>query len=234
MNQLQALFRLQSLETSLDESKARLEQIEADLTHNETLQQATAEFEARKSEYQSTQGKLTDMELEHEGLVKKIYEVDELLYSGKITSPKELQERQSEIESLKRRREKLESDLEIIRQNLKETQQAYEQASAAFKQAEEVSATQNQHLMEERQNLRAQMALWINDRKRLLKEVDPTNHKIYKRIKSEKGGVAVTRLEGDACAFCRVEQNQTTIHRIRHEQKILQCSSCGRILADNL
>jgi hypothetical protein len=232
MNQPQALYRLQLLESSLDDAKARLDEIDATLHNNEAIRDAQKTLKARASDHQRAHATVTDLELEIETLNNKQTEVNEMLYSGKLTNPKELQERQDELESLKRRQIKLESELVAARESLKQFEIAHDEAKENFTEVEAEQHNQQQGLIEEQQGLKVQMKDWLKERKVVLKEVEPGYHKIYKRIKPQKQGMAVVRLDDNMCSACRAEQNLTIIHQVRQTHEIVHCSNCGRILVE--
>jgi hypothetical protein len=232
MNQPQALLRLQTLETSLDDAKQRLDEIESALQNNELVQAAEATLESRTRDLQRMEGMVQDFELELAGLIEKLDTNESLLYSGKISSHREIQDRKNEVESLKRRRTKLESELASARESLREYRMVYEEAQVAYEQAKAASATQNQDLIAEREDLKRRMGKWLQDRKVTLEDVDPVAHKLYKHVKKQKHGTAVARLEEDACSVCRVEQNQTIVRQVRLGKEIVQCQNCGRILVE--
>jgi len=232
MNQPQALYRLQLLETSLDDAKARLEEIDATLHNNEAIREAKKTLTARASDHQHANATVTDLELEIESLTNKQTEVNELLYSGKLTNPKELQERQDEMESLKRRQVKLENELVAARESLKQFEIAHDEAKAKFSEVETEQHSQHDHLLEEQQDLKLQMKNWLTERKAVLEDVDPKYHKMYKRIKQQKQGKAVVRLDDIMCSACHGEQNLTVIHQVRQSNDIVHCTNCGRILVE--
>lgn len=232
MYQAQALYQLQTLETQLDTAKARITEIAAQLKDDERVKAAHSELKTRHRAFQQAEGRANDLELELAALTEKITENDELLYSGKITNPRELQERQQELESLRNRQRKLEADLADAQQNLSITHSNRQEADEMLKLLQAEVASQNQDLVHEEERLRARMTEWLDQRKQALQLLEEKNQKLYKRLKSQKNGVAVIRLRGDICSFCQIEQTQTTLYQIRHAKELVYCESCGRLLVD--
>src|SRR5574337_1177363 len=103
MNQLQALYQLQVFESSLDTAKARVEEIETALKSDAEVLRCRHEYEACQERVRHTQAAVTDLELEIAALEAKHQEGEKLLYSGAIKNPKELQDLENEVSSLKRR-----------------------------------------------------------------------------------------------------------------------------------
>lgn len=232
MNQLQALYRLQQLESSIDTAKKRVDDIELALENDETVKRCKAEFATAESELRQAEAHVKDLELDITSLTNKAYESESLLYSGKINNPKELQEKQEEVASLTRRRTTREEELVEARQALKQAEAQYDTSSKSLKAAETERDKNNQDMFREHMKLRQNMSNWLQDRKAMLKNVDQDKHKIYKRIKSAKHGLAVARLNGESCEVCRVEQYQNIIYQVRQHNQIVYCHNCGRILVE--
>ena len=105
------LYSVQSLELAIDKSRQRLEEIEQALANDEKVAACRATLDASDKAHTQARTHIKDLELEIASLAEKIQEVDKLLYSGRILNPKELQDRQNELESLKRRQKTLEDQL---------------------------------------------------------------------------------------------------------------------------
>jgi uncharacterized protein len=232
MKQLQALYRLQTLETSLDEAKARLLVIEETLKNNDALNSARSDLEARTREHQAAHGTLNNLELELTGLIDRLYQNEQTLYSGRITNPKELQERQQEIEALKRRQTKLEEDISSAKQVHQDSVASQDAAQEVLTLVEQRVAEENDDLIKEAETLRGRMGGWLKERKTMLEQVSPDNHKIYKQLKAQKNGLAVVRLRNRVCLGCQIEQNQKIVDQVRQGDDLVYCLACKRILVE--
>lgn len=232
MNQLQALYRLQTLESSLDSAKKRVAEIEATLENDEVIARCRADLTTSEQQFHEAQAVAKDLELDIAGIATKMQEGEELLYSGKIKNPKELKERQEEIASLKRRREGRESELMAAMEKLDFIRQQHQNAESTLQATEISRAEVHQNLKQEREKLNGQMSGWLTDRKGVIETIDPANYKTYKKIKSMKNGLAVSRLEGVTCSVCQVDQNQTIQYAVQQAKEIVRCHNCGRILVE--
>lgn len=231
MKQLQVLYRLQTLETSLDEAKARLVLIESALANNTELQAARSELEAKAQALHTAHGALQDLELEQVGLAEKLYQNEETLYSGRITNPKELREREQEIEALKRRQEKLRGDVASAKEAHQQATESHQSAQITLEETERRVEDENHDLLKEQETLRRNMATWLKDRKAVLETLLPENHKLYKQLKTAKNGLAVARLSNRVCQGCQIEQNQSIVDSVRRGE-ITTCLACARILVE--
>lgn len=232
MNQLQALYRLQTLESSLDSAKKRVAEIEATLENDEVIARCRADVTTTEQHLHEAQAVVKDLELDIAGIVTKTQEGEELLYSGKIKNPKELKERQDEINSLKKRRESRESELMAAIEKFDFTRQQHQNATSTLQETEKSRAEVHETLKKEREHLNRQMSAWLTDRKSVIETIDPANYKTYKKIKSMKNGLAVSRLEDVTCSVCQVEQNQSIQYAVQQAKEIVRCHNCGRILVE--
>lgn len=234
MNRMQALYRLQTLESSLDAAKNRLQEIETALSDSEALQAAQEDFEAKRDTFQQVDGTANDLQLELQGLTEKQATVNTLLYDNDTPlAPKEAQQRQDELESLKRREARLRDDLTSTREQLKFVRGEAESAETTLKEARKQAEAENKDLVQERKDLKGQMGGWLTERKATLKDLPKDTYRIYKKVKTKKNGIAVARLvESNTCNICKMEQHQTIVDSVRNTQDIVQCNNCLRILVD--
>ncbi len=96
------LFRLQQIDTLIDQHRTRLREIDAILSDQTVIRSAEARVNETKAAFLSARE-----DLHHaEGLVQaqriKIEQTEASLYGGKIRNPKELQDLQNELAALKR------------------------------------------------------------------------------------------------------------------------------------
>ncbi|MFP4321744.1 MAG: zinc ribbon domain-containing protein [Anaerolineales bacterium] len=231
MNTMQALYRLQTLESSLDDAKSRLTEIETALESNAELQAARAALAESQHIQQQADGHVNNLELELRGLRDKTQQDEQTLYSGNITNAREVSELQEAIDARKRHIEKLDADLQTARQELTEANQSVETAQAAVEETEARVAEENQDMMSEQDYLRKQMSKWLRERKQTLQTIDKESYRVYKDVKAKKNRIAVARLEdGDTCSVCKQQQYQTTLYSVRQGDEIVFCQNCSRIL----
>lgn len=232
MNQPQALYQLQVLESTIDAAKKRVAEIEVALQNDDTVLRCRAELKTCETTLHQAQTIAKDMELEIASLDAKLQEGEKLLYGGTVKNPKELQEREEEIASLKRRRAARENDLLGAMEAVEQAKTAHQTAKDGLQAAEQTHASASRGMVEERDRLNHQMSDKLMERKNMLQIVSPENHKMYKQLKPQKNGVAVSRLDGDTCTACRVEQNQSTVYQVKQSKALVKCHNCGRILVE--
>src|SRR4030042_4675043 len=102
MSQISILYRLQQIDSQLDTARIALQNVEHELSDSSVLQAAQQTLEQVEKKYQVELKYLRDAENKSYDVRVKIELSEASLYGGKIQNPKELQDLQNEIASLKR------------------------------------------------------------------------------------------------------------------------------------
>lgn len=229
-NIFSTLYAIQGLELAVDEARQRLQEIDEALSNDALIASSQATLITAEATLHEVNAQAKNLELELSGLVQKIQEVDALVYSGKIKNPKELQERNDEVESLRRRQTNLEAQLAEA-QNIQST--AQQDHTAAQLVLEQVLANRDidqTELIEEREQLNRQIDTILRKRKAKVQEVPKETFEHYRNLRKRKRGQAIALLRGDSCTACGIEQPSSDVQRILQGNEMIYCIGCGRIL----
>jgi uncharacterized protein len=154
------------------------------------------------------------------------------LDAGQVSSPRELEQLQSEIVALDRRISDLEdAELEIMEQletlqsELREV--TAEETDLAAK-AEAVTTARDEAVGA----LDAEAAEATGERGRLVADVPEQLLAVYERMRAQSGGVGAAALRRRRCEGCRLELTEADLAGIRSapEDEVLRCPECNRIL----
>jgi uncharacterized protein len=230
-SQATLLYRLQTLDLAITQYRARLDEITALLGNDEQVSQVRQQLEAANQALKPWQTRSRDLDLEIKGLVQKIEQTDRRLYSGMVTNPKELEEMQNELVSLKRRQSQLEDEMLEAMVNSDEGQVAVTEAQRGLDTAQAAWNGSQTDLVFEKQRLEKELVDLTAQRKKAAAEVDPASLARYDAIRPKKRGQAVALLQGDSCMLCGVEQTSSLAQQVRQGTQLVYCESCGRILA---
>jgi len=157
------LFRLQSLDTEIDQINTRLEDIDRALSDDRRMVMAKQKFEKAQQKAKELRINLKQIEDKVEAQRIKRKTTQSSLFSGKIKNPKELQDLQMESEALKRYITQLEDEQ-------LEAMIAYEAAEEDLNQAEQNLANVNAALIEENAALLGEQSKLQDTLSRLLRE----------------------------------------------------------------
>jgi len=154
------------------------------------------------------------------------------LDAGQVSSPRELEQLQSEIVALDRRIGVLEdAELEIMEQleSLQsELSGVASEAEELAAKSEAVTATRDEAVNE----LDAAAAEATGERERLVVDIPDQLMAVYERMRAQLGGVGAAALRRRRCEGCRLELTEADLTEIRSapDDEVLRCPECNRIL----
>ena len=68
------------------------------------------------------------------------------------------------------------------------------------------------------------------ERNALLVQVDPDVARKYEKVKGEKGGIALSRLEGDHCSVCSTVILSGQLSKLKKGPALAECPNCHRLM----
>lgn len=206
-----------SLANTADKLKEELEQLESSvLPENEKILGNTK--------------KIKDAELDLQSLVSERKEIEEKLYSGKITQTKELELWQGKLNNIQsailHKEEKIVSLMEEL--EAKEKMVAEEVEILAAKQSEWEGHQEKSKALEEK--IRKRVAFLQRKKKKIAAELTQNILGKYENLKKKVGLGAIAKLKGDVCLGCRMALPIGIIQTISTKSGLHTCENCGRIL----
>jgi uncharacterized protein len=202
----------------------------ADLEEREkALRDELATLSAREGDLQREQAK-ADADVEQ--VRTRISRDRTRLDAGQVSSPRELENLQSEIESLLRRQSDLE-DVELDVMERREAVQARLTAARAERtetegKVSEVTARRDAALAE-----LAEQSGKAADRRAVVVAEEPADlMDLYERLRAQHGGVGAAALRGRQCQGCHLSLNTVDLNAIRAAapDEVVRCEECRRIL----
>ena len=230
MNQSAYLIRLQRIDTQIDQTENRLAVIDRLLSEDERIRLAKLAWDESKRGLEKTRLALRSAEHNVQTTRIKIEQSESSLYAGLIRNPKELQDLQREIESLKRHMVNLE-DIQL--QSMLEQEEAEDlerKTVTDFHRTEAEVAEQKSGLSGERNALLKNRIRLQAERSAALPAILAANLEIYTRVRDQKKGTAVAAVDDDTCAVCGAEVRPGESQAARMQAALHYCTSCGRIL----
>jgi len=230
MNQVLHLFQLQKIDTQLDRISNRLREIVAILQNDQSVQEAENKLKkARQEHFQAHQAlHIAEDEVLNQRI--KIETSESALYSGKIKNPKELQDIQNEIVSLKK-------FLGVLEDQQLESMFIFEAAENNQKTSEDnlvkvqiEQASRLAGLLGEKNQLEHQQERLNTERQACQNQILPESLAIYQKLREQKRGLAISVVEDGACKACGSSLRPAELQSARSPHNIIYCSSCGRIV----
>ncbi|MDD2472261.1 MAG: hypothetical protein PHT28_05030 [Dehalococcoidales bacterium] len=169
-----------------------------------------------------------ELEWQSEELDEKIKVVNEKLYSGRITNPKELSNLQQESGLLSGKAEKIDEEALAIIEQAETAGQVLSQALEKLKNEENRWMAEQQQIKQEMINMEQKLAILRQRRSEVIGEIPSQALQEYERVKAKKG-TALARVIQGACEGCRIGLSTAQLQRARGET-LEKCANCGRIL----
>ena len=230
MNQAFHLARLQRIDIQIDQINNRIREIDRLLRENGAVREAQKAFSDSESIELKAKKQLSLAESAVESQRIKIETNESALYGGKIHNPKELQDLQNDIASLKRRIAVLEDELLEAMLALEEAENKHKANKNELDKAQAHFISQNADLVGEKGKITGNLQRLMGEREAALKPIDPASLSIYQRLREQKHGIAVATVEDGACSACGTELRPAEMQAARSPHSIIYCASCGRIL----
>ncbi len=230
MSQSFHLYQIQKIDTQLDQIEARHAEITSILEKDVRMRNAQKHLDEAHVQVHQLQHALREMEEITRAKRIKIEQSEAALYGGSVRSPKELQDLQTEVASLKKHLATLEDQqLEKMMQlEAAEAQQA--EAQRAFDELNEQLISEYASLNGEKSQLERQRERLNAERTVISGQISAENLEVYQRLRQQKKGQAVVPIEDESCGVCGATLTPAECQAAKSPLKIIFCSACGRIL----
>ncbi len=233
---LQQLLLVQERDLALDVLRHRRDHLAERAELEGALGEARALIPRQQRLREQREAQMTEerrLEHEIESVRAKATEVDAKLYSGTISSPRELQALQADLEQLRHHVTRLEDDelehmaaREAIESELQPVDARLHDLRARVGVLQDAIASAEREIDAEiAQEQQARDALAADVPSRLLGDYEARR----RRSASQQGAA---RLVGDTCQACRLSIPATEVDQIRHDDtdRVWYCDNCGAIL----
>lgn len=224
------LYRLQQIDSQIDQVKNRLKNIEIALSADKTVRLAQKLKEQSQDSLKHDQKNLRNAEQDVQAQRVKIEQSESTLYGGKVRNPKELQDLQNEVAALKRYLGVLEDRLleamivvESAEEKLQTDSDLLEKALAQF-------AAQHADLTREKEGLLTDLNRLEGQRAATTSSIPAEDLQIYEQLRNSRNGIAVARIVDRCCSACGTTLNAALLHAARSPNQMSRCDGCNRIL----
>ncbi len=210
------------------------------LPEREVLARAEAEVAALEPQLADARGRRDEvarevkrLDDESAAVTARVKEVEKLMYSGSVSSPRELQAMQADVEQLNKHSRTLDDrELELM-----ERQEALDSEVGGIEQRigdlRAEADTARGALVEKESAIDAELAVELEARGTAAGVLSPDLLAAYERIRQSNHGAGVARLIGNTCQGCRLTIPATEVDRIHRqgaEGTVFHCDNCGAIL----
>jgi len=228
------ILELQLLDSEVMQANTKLKslpEIEQLLHIDKRITLATEELAKVKVEAEQIALELRRGEVDVETVTDRIKKDEARLASGNAT-PKELEQLQHEVESLKRRQTDLEEiELEIMVKN-EAIIARLNTLTTDLTSLETLKTEINQRLTTATTEINLLILTKTAARNEVATKIDKPLLDIYEKVRTSTGGIGAAALIGDKCGGCNLTINAVEMNRIKAlaKDELLRCEECRRIL----
>jgi uncharacterized protein len=227
---LDRLIKLQHLDTTIHDARQTIAAHPQRLAGVETrLAEAQATVESARQRLKANQD------------TRRALEKDAAVYQSRLTKFKD------QLASVKTNREytamqheiaTAQNELGAAEEKVLERMMEGDAIAADLKEAEAALAARQKQADTERRELdddlaavQASLAKSVDSRASLIKELEPRLVSLFEQVAKARRGVALCSATRDGlCSVCHVRLRPAVFQQVRHNDTIVQCDSCQRIL----
>lgn len=202
MSQRTFLYQLQTIDREIDLINDRISAIDHTISGDKEIIRAKQTVEIAQKLFNTSKTGLVEIENQVSKHRKKIEQSETRLYSGNVTNPKELQDLQAEIKSIKNRIAALEDEqLEAMM----ELESSEAELNLAKKTQEEIIKNKEQNnsdLLIEKKDLEIDLEQYLKQRTTTTSLISPHLLEKYMKLRINRNKVAVALLEDNSCSAC--------------------------------
>lgn len=227
------LYRLQLVDSRMDQVHTRLDTIKHILENDELVMAAKKQVAEKTVVHEDTLRALKRLEEDVKAQKIKIEQCEAKLYSGIIKNPKELQDLQNESAALKRYLTTLE-DRQLEAMLVEEG--AHDSLNAANQELKKIQiqvTENNKTLSAEKDDLEKELEKLVAERDAARSPLDPILLTTYENLRQQRRGLAVAKISDGACTACGTTLTPALLQSARSSIELQNCSTCGRILYVN-
>ncbi len=230
MTTAKQLFSLQELDLVLDRIRKVTQKAEGELNVGIGMERLEEELQGEKTRLAEFQSQHKTQQQDSEAQRERSTRLDEQLYDGSVTNPRDLESMEQEATNVRNALEKVDAQLAKLGLRAEESQGRCDDLE---KQLAETSSTwkkRRTELEEELKSSNAEISLVASQRDEMAAILDPASVQQYENLRRTKGGLGVAMVERGLCQACRMSLPTQQRQKVRSAHLTVLCSSCGRIL----
>ena len=229
---LRTLYELQELDWARAERQQTLAAVQAELADESRLTQARRQLAELEARYTGVSALRRDAQMVVQRLEERAQVVENRLYGGAVTNPRELGAFQEEQAMLRRQTAEAE---DVLLEHMVEAEELQDALESARQTASELHARRQERVPQLRQQqveLTSELDALNSRRAELLPQLPPQMLSIYEALLVSRGGHAVSKVEPGrgVCEACRIALPRSDMRRVRSSDAVVQCNNCRRIL----
>ena len=230
MNPLFHLYQLQKIDTCLVVNSNRINAIDKMLLNDINVKKSKVIVDAKEKVLSELQTELSTIEERILSRRIKISQSESSLYGGTVRNPKELQDLQKEINSIKSIISDLEEEQLKLLFNIDSCEAERKQAFNEYLRTKFDFEKDNHILIHEKNQLELDNNRLLEERGMIVAQIEPKMLVTYEALRQKKKGVAISKVEDQTCSICGATLTPAECQVAKSQNNNIQCPSCGRLL----
>lgn len=232
MNNISMLWELQSVEGEIKEisSKRSLQEIKIKLQGlKDQYHSIKKEIEKTATQYKEWENKIGKNNTQNKNLDYTINELQDKLYNGTVSNIKAYKKMEKELEEYKIQRDIIENEIidlmykkEKLEKKIKTLKKSIVTIQKEYKKQKDIYCLEKKNSQNREKNL-------IQQREALLGKIQKPLLNEYREIEKNISQ-PMAKLENGLCNYCHMNQSIMLLKKIKNNNEIHVCESCGRIL----
>jgi len=222
------LYELQQLDIELQKNRQLTDEITHQLNENSALVTAESQLASQKQQLIEWKREQKNTEWELEDQQEKLNQVNNQLYGGVVKNPKELVNLKRESENLKGKLGAKEDELLELMSQVEEMEARVKVSSGEFKELKQKWQQKQEALTQRKIETETILSNLSKNRQELAQQISSEVLNLYEHIKLTKGQ-AIAKVEQGKCQGCYITLPTSQWQRAK-AGKLVQCSSCNRVL----
>lgn len=232
IEQCDILLKLQKIDIDIDEEERKKRSLPSKIEGiSKEIRGLKGSLKNKNGDYKSLQLKLKRKELDLTEKSNKIKKHQEDLYGGKIADIKELKQIQKVIAHYKEEKDSIEEKVLDLMEEKEDINKSINNFSENLKEKEKQFKKRKEEIDSAMLVIEKNInSLNIKRKEILSKLTDGRLLKEYERLRKEKGGKAIIKVDGSVCPGCYLDLPSDTIYQLKKNRKMIICPNCSRIL----
>ncbi len=231
MRSVRELYDLQLLDWEIQQREEELSEVQGRIADDSTRIQAHRRLSAIEAKLGELGPAIRQSERAVQEIEGRISNLDNRMYDGSVTNPREFEALQEERANQVRNRGEEEDRLLEFMVEIEEAEELRERAKTAFEQIDAERSLELGTLETRREELTSEMPELHAQRQEMSAEYPPNIMAVYETVRRTRGGQGAALVDQRGmCEGCRLTIPNAELSRARSSEGIVQCGSCTRIL----
>ncbi len=230
MTNAKELYSLQELDLVLERIQCETDKAQSELSSASGIQELETALQEEGERLRQVQSNHKNQQLEVESVRERSVRLDDQLYSGAVSNPRDLESLEQEAGNARAAVERYDAELLDLSVQAEESQLNRDSLERQLNETNSAWQSRQAELQGEIERNAAEREAVGAQRDQLASTLDPASLQMYHGLRRSKKGLAVAKVERGLCQACRMSLPTQQLQKVRRGQITVLCSSCGRML----